>query len=139
MPDLPQSIILPSAEALDMPPTFHTWARQMISAWGWSWNLMVQTLNGLSKVDTEANRPTNPDLDHVFYTANNGEQRTYVGVDGAWQGIRPTLQVVTTANLPAANASRDGATLIEQAGANDHNIIIYAGGNRYRIDGGAAF
>lgn len=49
------------------------------------------------------------------------------------------VQVVATGSLPAAGASMNGTILIEDAGAGDRNIIIYAGGERFRIDGGAAF
>jgi hypothetical protein len=48
-------------------------------------------------------------------------------------------QVIATASLPAAAAARNGTMLIEDAGAGDRNLIIYAGGQRFRIDGGAAF
>jgi hypothetical protein len=49
------------------------------------------------------------------------------------------LRVVLTANLPAAGALQNGAVLIEDAGAGDRNLIVYAQGQRFRIDGGAAF
>lgn len=49
------------------------------------------------------------------------------------------LQPVPTANLPAAGASNDGLVVIEDAGAGNRNLIIYAGGQRFRIDGGSAF
>jgi hypothetical protein len=45
--------------------------------------------------------------------------------------------VVATASLPAAANPMDGTILIEDAGAGDRNLIIYAGGQRFRIDGGA--
>jgi hypothetical protein len=45
--------------------------------------------------------------------------------------------VVATANLPAAAATMDGRILIEDAGAGNRNLIVYAGGQRFRIDGGA--
>lgn len=48
-------------------------------------------------------------------------------------------EVVATASLPAAGSSMNGALLIEDAGAGDRNVIIYAGGQRFRIDGGAPF
>ena len=48
-------------------------------------------------------------------------------------------EVVATASLPAAGASSDGRVIIEDVGAGDRNLIIYAGGQRFRIDGGAAF
>lgn len=47
--------------------------------------------------------------------------------------------VVATANLPAASTSMNGRMLIEDGGAGDRNLIIYAGGQRFRIDGGTAF
>jgi hypothetical protein len=47
--------------------------------------------------------------------------------------------VVLTTNLPAASALLDGLVLVENAGGSNRNIVFYAGGNRYRISGGAAF
>jgi len=44
--------------------------------------------------------------------------------------------VVATASLPAAGSAEDGSLLIEDAGAGNRNIIIYAGAERFRIDGG---
>lgn len=49
------------------------------------------------------------------------------------------IQVLATASLPAAAAAQDGRIIIEDAGAGDRNLIIYAAGQRFRIDGGAAF
>lgn len=46
-------------------------------------------------------------------------------------------RVVATASLPAAGAAMDGTVIIEDAGAGNRNLIIYAGGERFRIDGGA--
>jgi hypothetical protein len=48
-------------------------------------------------------------------------------------------RIVATASLPAAAAAMDGHVLIEDAAVGDRNLIIYAGGQRFRIDGGAAF
>jgi len=45
--------------------------------------------------------------------------------------------VVLTASLPAAATAQDGRILIEDGGAGNRNLIIYAGGERFRIDGGA--
>lgn len=47
--------------------------------------------------------------------------------------------VIATGSLPAAGAAQDGKIIIEDAGAGDRNLIVYAGGQRFRIDGGAAF
>lgn len=47
--------------------------------------------------------------------------------------------IIATASLPAAGAAQDGKVIIEDAGAGDRNLIIYAGGQRFRIDGSNAF
>lgn len=47
--------------------------------------------------------------------------------------------VIATASLPAAATKQNGRLIIEDNGAGDRNLIIYAGGQRFRIDGGAAF
>lgn len=49
------------------------------------------------------------------------------------------IQILATGALPAAGASQNGRVIIEDAGAGDRNLIIYAGGQRFRIDGGTAF
>jgi hypothetical protein len=48
-------------------------------------------------------------------------------------------EVVATADLPAAGAGNDGRVIVEDAGAGNRNLIIYGGGQRFRIDGGAPF
>lgn len=125
MPDLPQT--------LQLPPETKGWAHHF----GQLWTLVIQTLNALSRVDTTANKPTTPDLDHILFTESDSEQHTFVAVSGVWQGLRPTLRIVATASLPAAGASMNGTILIEDGGAGNQNLIIYANAERYRIDGGA--
>lgn len=61
----------------------------------------------------------------------------YVRSAGVWKAVQ--ADVVATASLPAAGTSQNGRILIEDAGAGDRNLVIYAGGQRFRIDGGAAF
>lgn len=46
--------------------------------------------------------------------------------------------VILTANLPAAGAAQDGLVIVENGGAGNGNIVFYVGGQRFRIDGGAA-
>ena len=61
---------------------------------------------------------------------------------GAQTGIRVRflkVDVIATASLPAAAAAQDGRIVIENNGVGDRNLILYAGGERFRIDGGAAF
>lgn len=59
------------------------------------------------------------------------------GSHGIFSLLR-TSPVLTT-NLPAAGASNDGSIIIEDAGAGNRNLIIYGGGQRFRIAGGIAF
>ena len=49
------------------------------------------------------------------------------------------IPVIATASLPAASASLNGTIIIEDAGTGDRNLVVYAGGQRFRIDGGASF
>jgi hypothetical protein len=76
------------------------------------------------------------DLDTNLYRSAADTLKTddrFIAVGGV------DTRVVLTASLPAAGASMDGHVLIEDAGAGDRNLIIYAGGQRFRIDGGVAF
>jgi hypothetical protein len=47
------------------------------------------------------------------------------------------VDVIATASLPSAGSTVDGRIVIEDAGSGNRNLIIYAGGQRFRIDGGA--
>lgn len=60
-------------------------------------------------------------------------------LDGVQVSFAAVAPVVATADLPAADVSQDGRIVIEDAGTGDRNLVIYAGGERFRIDGGAAF
>lgn len=47
------------------------------------------------------------------------------------------IPIVARASLPAAGASQDNLIIIDDNGAGDRNLMLYAGGERFRIDGGA--
>lgn len=72
MPDLPQTIIR------TQPDVFSGLQRSLTTT--------IQTVNALSRVDTLANRPATPALDHIFFTTSDTQQ-TFVGVNGAWQEV----------------------------------------------------
>jgi hypothetical protein len=84
------------------------------------------------------------DRDYIIDTSGN---ELMIAKYGAWSAsaggdaIAATLgtRVVATASLPAASSDMNGSVLIEDAGAGDRNVIIYAGAQRFRIDGGANF
>ncbi len=67
--------------------------------------------------------------------------KAFLNFSQFWTGVQEfdklKLEVVLTANLPAAAAAKDGTILIEDGGTGDGNLIIYMGGERFRIDGGA--
>lgn len=53
---------------------------------------------------------------------------------------RPSLPRFATADLPAAaDVTWDTRVVIEDNGAGDQNLVLYSNGQRFRIDGGAAF
>jgi len=55
-----------------------------------------------------------------------------------WDSTSPFLPVIATASLPAAGAANDGRCVIEDNGTGDRNLVFYAGGQRFRVDGGAS-
>lgn len=77
----------------------------------------------------------------AYTTADALAAHTLIGIEqiSTWIKSRVKTMVIPTANLPAASAAMGGTMLIEDNGAGDRNIIIYAGGQRFRLDGGAAF
>jgi hypothetical protein len=75
MPDLPQTINLPQITK--------EWSPELLR----NWTLMIQTLNALSRVDTAANKPALPDLDHIFFTESDGSEITYIAVSGVWRAL----------------------------------------------------
>jgi hypothetical protein len=70
--------------------------------------------------------------DHALWVKDSGAGNT------GWK-IALRSPVIATASLPAAGAANDGRVVIEDNGTGDRNLVIYAGGQRFRIDGGAAF
>ncbi len=60
--------------------------------------------------------------------------------DGSGNLLETDIGVLATGSLPSNAAdAQNGQIVIENAGAGDQNLIIFAGGQRFRIDGGAAF
>ena len=49
------------------------------------------------------------------------------------------IPVVAAGSLPVGSAALDAQIAIEDNGAGDRNLILYAGSQRFRIDGGAPF
>ena len=93
--------------------------------------------------NTEA---VNQDEDREYIINTSGTELNLIKY-GAWSASAGGdalnaafgTRVVATASLPAASSDMNGSVIIEDAGAGDRNVIIYAGGQRFRIDGGAAF
>lgn len=102
-------------------------------------NIGFGSSNGASYIfykDQYVNEGLRIDSSGNFIPANGAGQQTLGDDTHQW---RVYHEVVATGSLPAAASAMDGTILIENAGAGDRNVILYAGGQRFRIDGGAAF
>lgn len=77
-------------------------------------------------------RPSTP-FDAWTYHGDGIGQTFYTTVRGLH------LPEVATADLPSGAAALNGVVLIEDGGSGDQNLIVYADGQRFRIDGGTAF
>lgn len=100
-------------------------------------NLVFGTSAGDTVVDDDIVRPFATNTTDLGTSSFKFKQAFFAGVVDASGGI--IHDVVATGSLPAAGAGMNGRVLIEDAGAGNRNLIIYAGGERFRIDGGAAF
>lgn len=120
MPSLPQYPDIPQ------PPRENTliarWAVAFTAAYTRLWTMTMYVLNGLSQVDTLANRTSEPDLDHIFFTASNTGQ-TFVGISGVWtpvprDGGLNTTQVGTNADTAEKDLMTDSvpANVLEATG-----------------------
>jgi hypothetical protein len=89
------------------------------------------------KIDAGA---TNVRLVNITTDPNGGGDIDDAGTDTVWVNVngKTKHQVVATASLPDAATAEDGRLLIEDAGTGNRNLVFYAGGERFRIDGGAA-
>ena len=95
-------------------------------------------LTGLNLMwDQEVSREVVFNLDHLTYASASTIYSLKIGFMNGQVGFK--CPVVATGNLFGAGADHDGSVVIEDAGAGNRNLIIYAGGERFRIDGGAAF
>jgi len=84
MPKVPSQLDLPNAPE---PSTgFGRWATSLLTGLQRQWTNLTYVVNALSQVGTEAERPSAPLQDHIFYTASDTQQ-TYVAVGGAWASL----------------------------------------------------
>jgi hypothetical protein len=67
-------------------------------------------VNALSQTGTAAQKPSTPDLNHIFYTESD-TKKTFVGVDGAWVQVGRNLTV--RKNSGADVGTRPRLNLIE--------------------------
>lgn len=70
-------------------------------------------------------------------TVRNAHTHTSFGYQDGQVYLNLAAPVVLTANLPLAGADMDGRIIIEDGGTGDRNLIVYAGGQRFRVDGGS--
>src|SRR3990167_2886407 len=101
-------------------------------------DLVVANTLGLKSANAEAN-----DTLYLVSMDVNGNAILGGGSAGRTKLFDDTqrlhLPVVAAGSLPVPGADEDGSVLIENNGVGDRNLIIYASGQRFRIDGGSAF
>ncbi len=95
---------------------------------------IAKAVNALIMSDTLANRPTATGSLRFYWST---DKKTLAIDDGSWR--IPRLEVIATADLPAAAAAQDGRLVIEDVAAGDRNLVFYAQGQRFRLDGGSPF
>ena len=87
MPDLPAQIVLPPMTP-DAANATAGWAMGLQQTLTRLWAQLHFVVNGLSKVDTLANRRSTPIFNEAFFTASNTKQ-TFAGVAGVWENVGP--------------------------------------------------
>jgi hypothetical protein len=98
------------------------------------WNVRVE---GCGYANVEAVNM----LEDRHYIINTSGTELTLAKYGAWSesagGAALTatlgLRVVATADLPAAAAAMDGSVIIENTGANSCNLVVYDGGERFKV------
>jgi len=106
--------------------------------WANAANSVVRVLGGRVVAERSGASATLTDLRRVAGTLEVAGT-DYASSSGTITMLRNYTRVVATGSLPAAGAVKDGTFIIEDVAAGDRNLILYAGGQRFRIDGGAAF
>lgn len=126
---------LPDHAALPQPPREDTsasrWIVRFVATFTALWTSLIYVVNGMSQVDTLANRTSEPDLDHALFTASNTGQ-TFVGVSGVWtpmprDGGFNTTQVGTAADTVETDLMTDSvpADVLE---VNGRTVFVEAWG-----------
>ena len=126
---------IPRTSPVFSPPNdfagFKSWAIKTMDS---IYRILARRLEAMILQGVEADQPTADGTQRLFFSTDTKVLRYD---DGSFQG--PHLEVIATASLPAAAAAQNGRIVIEDAAVGDRNIVIYAGAQRFRLDGGAAF
>lgn len=127
MPNLPTSPVLPQHPGGQYPET-QTWVAVYLHTFSRIWSQLVQTLNGLSKVDTLANRTSTPIQNEQYFVASDTYQQ-YVGIAGVWEAVgRVDGDVMgaipfTEISDPAAPAANGGRLYVRDNGAGKSQLV----------------
>lgn len=101
----------------------------------------VRTVNNYAISATSSTFTDNSTFGTKFGNRSVGGAFDFGGAsfDDTFRTVDLRVLELAPGSLPAAGAAQDGRVIIEDNGAGDRNLIIYSGGQRFRIDGGAAF
>lgn len=93
----------------------------------------------VARLDSSSPQPTNCRIRNLLYSGSFTSivENSDIGPD---TNRVSSLQIPTIprASLPAAAADQNGLIAIDDNGAGDRNLMVYTGGQRFRIDGGSA-
>lgn len=130
--------ILPLSIQLGAPPLSQAdlmrWAGAAQRAITDLYRLLADRTEQMIAEGTTTGRPTTKGTKRLYFDTD--KKILYYDV-GTWEEMR--VETIATASLPAAGAAQNGRLIIEDVGAGDRNLILYAGGQRFRVDGGVAF
>jgi hypothetical protein len=91
----------------------------------------------VARLDSTATTPNNCRIRNLLYSGSfTNEIENYDINPGS--NVVSTFQIpsVPRASLPAAGVPKHGTLVIDDNGAGDRNLVLYAYGERFRIDGG---
>ena len=92
-----------------------------------------------AKLDNYALYDSLPNYEDKKPIPNTAYYVSMQAISSGDQMQRRRIPIIATRSLPDASPSMDGTVIIEDAGPGNRNMIIYAGGQRFRIQGGTPF
>lgn len=92
----------------------------------------------VARFDSSGTTPNNCRIRNLLYSGSfSHEIENYSINTNSNIAYAKTIPLVQRADLASAATAMDGTVVIDDNGSGDRNIVFYAGGQRFRIDGGS--